>query len=355
MTGLEVSPRKIEIEVTNSCPIGSTSEGRGCVHCSIFAGDSHTKHLALSTANQILKSWSDLGGSKVVFTGGEPLLWKGIDTAVEYAKNLGYYVAVYTSGFSFPEVESLEWARSRIDELFFTLYGSKSIHEKVTEVEGSYESTLNSIRKTMSLNIPVSAYFVPMKWNWHDLERVVTLCHEESVGKLKVLGLILQGRAYDNREGLKLTRAERKNFWESYNELRAISEERWQVSLTSGGMNFCFLLDGSNRRPSCSAWKTACAVTCSGDVIPCLGLRTDAGSRQPNPCFIAGNVNRSDLETIWMREDSVFGEFRYPERYDVAGSCSSCLHYGLCRGGCPARRYLNTGDILEGPDYDCIL
>ncbi len=354
-SSLKTNPKKIEIEVTTSCSIGLESNNLGCLHCSVFGGTTLGGNLSFGAVRDALRSWSNLGGKKAVLTGGEPLMWQGIFEAIEYAKSLGYQVIVYTSGYRLPQETLTALADTEVNEVFLSIHGPETTHDAITKVNGSFQETMSSVRELVEAGTAVSAYFTPTKINVSDLRAVVRICEENGIGKLKVLGLILQGRAFENRKELELSREEKTMFWRSFLDLKGNMEKHGRVRITSGGMNFCFLLEGSGETPSCSAWKTACAITSEGDVIPCLALRLEPGSDGPHPIYVAGNIHKSSLEEIWRREDYPFGLLRDPGNALIEGSCSQCSKYEICRGGCAARRHLNTGSILQGPDYDCLV
>jgi len=89
----------------------------------------------------------------------------------------------------------------------------------------------------------------------------------------------------------------------------------------------------------CAAGITACAVTPSGDVVPCPFLKT----------LIAGNIYKRALEEIWL-DSGVFGGIR---RRKTDNLCVACRFAPFC-GGCRAKDPNLSGESTE-PDKECLI
>jgi radical SAM protein with 4Fe4S-binding SPASM domain len=75
-------------------------------------------------------------------------------------------------------------------------------------------------------------------------------------------------------------------------------------------------------------------------VYPCAFLQ--------DGIFLAGNVTRQSLESIW-RESSAFRMVRNLR----IQSCRNCSRFDLCHGGCPAVAYFLTRS-LDHSDPECM-
>lgn len=88
----------------------------------------------------------------------------------------------------------------------------------------------------------------------------------------------------------------------------------------------------------CLAGRFIIAITTSGDIIPCPFFR-----------FKLGNIMADDILEIW-RDNQTLISLR--DRNNWKGKCGKC-NYKIYCGGCRARAYIQSGDVLES-DPTCL-
>jgi MoaA/NifB/PqqE/SkfB family radical SAM enzyme len=73
---------------------------RKCAYCSNEFNDTlpSAPYADTEKANQMIKQLSEFGFSEIVFTGGEPLLYKPLPRLISYAKSFGIKSVVFTTG-----------------------------------------------------------------------------------------------------------------------------------------------------------------------------------------------------------------------------------------------------------------
>jgi radical SAM protein with 4Fe4S-binding SPASM domain len=91
-----------------------------------------------------------------------------------------------------------------------------------------------------------------------------------------------------------------------------------------------------NYRTRCPCGVHYCRITPEGKVTPCPYLPE-----------VAGDLSRASFGEVW-RESPLFRRLRDGE---LGGKCGRCRYREVC-GGCRARAYADTGDVL-GPDLSC--
>lgn len=79
------------ILLTNRCNLR-------CKHCYLYSGERVREELTLEEWKHVLSQFSKAGGKHVSFSGGEPLMYNGLDELLKYAKELGLEVRLYTNG-----------------------------------------------------------------------------------------------------------------------------------------------------------------------------------------------------------------------------------------------------------------
>ncbi|MBC7129799.1 SPASM domain-containing protein, partial [Candidatus Bathyarchaeota archaeon] len=89
----------------------------------------------------------------------------------------------------------------------------------------------------------------------------------------------------------------------------------------------------------CGAGRLYCSITPEGNVQPCVFMPIKVG-----------DLKKEKFGDIWL-DSEVFNMLR--NRENLKGTCGSCSYKYIC-GGCRARAYAYTGDILAS-DPGCIL
>jgi len=148
------------IELTNRCNLH-------CVHC--YAGSSPTgKDAVLSEGEylDLIKQAADLGCRKVQFIGGEPTLNPSLPALIRYARNCGMeFVEVYTNARRIPETlfECLVEYKVNIAASFYS--NDESIHDNITQVQGSHRSTVANLRRLAQAELPIRIGIIEMSQN----------------------------------------------------------------------------------------------------------------------------------------------------------------------------------------------
>jgi len=118
-----------------------------CVHCYAESGPERDDSLEREMVLAALRDARELGFDFVQFTGGEPLLCPFLLEAVREACRLELGVEVFTNGLVL-DPERLASLTELGVSFAFSLYGaSAEVHERVTRTAGSFETTMNAIRR----------------------------------------------------------------------------------------------------------------------------------------------------------------------------------------------------------------
>lgn len=83
--------KHLNIYLTNSCNLR-------CVHCFMKSGIKYSDELQKDDWENVLRQFSDNGGTNVTFTGGEPLMNRNFEEIVEFAHKLGLGVTILSNG-----------------------------------------------------------------------------------------------------------------------------------------------------------------------------------------------------------------------------------------------------------------
>ncbi|MGH9433395.1 MAG: radical SAM protein [Terriglobia bacterium] len=158
----------LQFDLTEECPLS-------CGHCSNSSGPSRTTRFPLEKLVEFLEQAAAMGVKTVVFSGGEPLCYPGLATALKTARSLDLPVTMFTTGIRDKRyrgpIDLQEWEGLRKAGLVtaaFSLYAApmgREYHNRIVRlkpVDGD-AFTVNemAMRTARAAGIDVQAHFIP--------------------------------------------------------------------------------------------------------------------------------------------------------------------------------------------------
>ena len=133
----------LSIEVTTHCNIQ-------CLHCYVNHQINERSCLSLDVVKDIIKEGYDTGYCRLHFTGGEPLLWKNLFEALDYAFCIGYKtVLINTNGILLSKEICGRLAHYNSVMITVSLDGPEDLHNRIRG-EGSYNHTMQGIENAVN-------------------------------------------------------------------------------------------------------------------------------------------------------------------------------------------------------------
>jgi len=318
MEGLE----ELTLELCDTCP-------QQCLHCSSNSSPSCAEELGIDIALDIVRQAASLGTKKLSLGGGEPLLSPSLGRILDEAAKFGMQLELFTCGIAtlpptltgLPEHLLKDWAKLPNLKVIFSLQGAKALtHEYVTQSKGSYDVLLKSLRSCVLAGITCEINFVPLKPNADEFGQLLEVAEKLGVHQISVLRFVPQGRGWENRGELELTREEEDAFVRKLVRLR----ERKKIEIRTGSP-FNGIVPG-NRVP-CRAGARKLVIQANGNVLPCEVFK------HHQRCIWNLNIHKQSLGTI-LRSQSL-------ARLRSKLEDSDCLH-------CPVHAALRKQQKTEG-------
>jgi MoaA/NifB/PqqE/SkfB family radical SAM enzyme len=263
------------VELTLRCPLR-------CVHCSANAAPERVETL---DPDLLLKRVRELAPLEEIYlSGGEPFEHPSLARIARDTSLLASQVAIYSSGVvGTTQIDALptdvlgKLVRS-VTRVDVSLYGlSASEHDAVTLTPGSFDSTLESIRRLRVVGIPLGIHFVPVSGG-EDVLALAQFAREVGARRFHVLAVAAQGRA----QTLNVNYSER-----FLDKLRLLSTLDFGVEIVISSDLRARLGLGATKRDSLSA----AFVDVNGHLYPSEGKRSP-GTRS------LGTLHRSGFSDL---------------------------------------------------------
>ncbi len=280
------SLRYLMVEVTDRCNLR-------CRHC--YLGDAGRNDLAWNTLLRLLDDFGDIGGLRLMVTGGEPLLYPRFDELDRALEGRPYRTVLISNGTLFGDVDV---AALHFHEIQFSLDGLQEGHEALRG-EGTFHPVVEAIKRAISLGKEVSVATVIHRRNLGELVSLGKMMSELGVSSWTLEFPVPWGRMRDNAELMP-----------GIEESLPFFDLEWGSGPHEGAEDY-----------ACGAHLAA--VDTAGRLMKCGYYRE-----------VSGGEVASGLREAWKRLPKMRPE----------GACTACDLLGECGGGCRFR-----AEILEGP------
>jgi len=318
-------PGRAMFEVTKRCV-------QRCVHCYIddFTGEGE---LNTEEAKSVLRQLFELNCLEVVFTGGEVFMRKDFMELLRYARELHFAIVIYTEANLIDEEIADQLKAISPWRVEVTLLGPDAeLHDRLTQVKGSFERSLRGIRLMLERGIKVTGKTILMKDNIESYPRLRSLFEELDIVHFADPLVTPKSDGDCSVVNRRIEREDMKSLLGD--ESIAPGTIMLGTSMYSDAMNQSWDM------PMCKAGLSFVHIDADGSVLPCVALPVSVG-----------NIREQPLREIWENAE-LFKTFRQTTMKDL-DTCSSCDLYVLCYR-CPGLALLEDGDMYGPSKTGCL-
>lgn len=285
------APAYCTIELTHCCNFQ-------CHHCYIDQKYRTNQEMTTKEIMNLLNQIKDLGVKSLALSGGEPLLREDIFEIIAYAKELGFFVTLFSNGSLIDEYKAKRLKSVGLDAVNISLYGtSERIYEAVT-AKRAFTNTISALRYLKDENIIVNCGTVALRYNAECLADLFEFCKKN--------GFIA-----------------RETTLFEFAIYRIIAREERQIDSRMTDVQFeeFFKIDSrySNFfKHTCNALRGKLVIKPNGDIIPCT----------PWPESY-GNCKETNIGALW--KSSKAQHFRKKEYvFEICENCGFKKYCDIC-------------------------
>jgi len=335
-----------------------------CKHCYANAGRRRPDELTTAQAKQVVDQLYDAGVIAVAISGGEPLTRPDFFEIARYIYDKGMYVSVATNGVLITREVAEKMKHAGVGYVEISLdHTDPKKHDEFRGVKGAWEATVQGIKNCVEAGICTGIATTATKYNYEDIPEMYKLALKLKVDRFMVFNFIPTRRARDMLEA-DLTPEQREELLNFLYDKLEEGKDNLLVFSTSPSYARISLERVAKKRGTqvvpthfagvalkdeavyladfiggCGAGRNYCSVEYNGDIQPCVFIPIKVG-----------NVLKDGFSNVW-RNSKVLNTLR--DRDLLKGGCGRCKYKYIC-GGCRARGYVYTGDIM-GADPGCVI
>jgi heme b synthase len=334
----KASPRLVAWETTRNCNLA-------CVHCRASATcGPYSGELDTRAAFSLLDQISEVGKPIIILTGGEPLLRPDIFDIASYGTQIGLKMVMALNGTLITEKIAKQLAGSGITRLSISLDGAtKESHDRFRGVDGAFEGAIQGIEMAQEVGIEFQVNTTITKTNLAEITAIQELAVNLGAVAHHIFLLVPTGRGkYILDQEIDAEEYEQTLNW-FYEQTE---KTPLQLKATCAPHYYRILRQRARKEGKSVTFKThgLDAVTrgCLGGIGFCFishrGIVQPCGFLDVN----CGDINQTSFADIWNHSETFLALRDYSQ---LKGKCGPCEYKKVC-GGCRARAYEATGDIL---------
>lgn len=306
-------PMQASLELTNRC-------NERCGHCYLPSfKDDPSKTMNAEDWQRILNQLRGAGTLFLILMGGEAMLNPHFWSILSYAKDLSFHISMITNGLKIQTPEVAEKLKNLgMINVTVSLYShNPEIHDSMTRVKGSHAKTVRAIELCRAAGIQVTLNCLIGNKNIESIFDLEDWAMKEDL-MLKFDPMITPKLNGDMSSTLERA---------SEDQLRIYFKEkirRWPNGRPKSS-------DESSGDYVCNAGKGKCAITYSGDLLPCIEIREPIG-----------NLRSEDFADLW--QNHIVAKWRDIKWKDVEGAdqkmmsfCDHCMGMAKNETGSPLK------------------
>jgi radical SAM protein with 4Fe4S-binding SPASM domain len=306
------APYRMDLALTYECQ-------NDCAHCYLERKDK--KELPLDEWKSIITKLWGLGIPHIVFTGGEPTQYEGIEELVTKSEEFGQVTGLITNGRNLRKEGYLRSLVNRgLDHVQITILSHKeSIHDKLAGSERAWKETMEGLKVALGEDLYVSTNTTIMRSNYEDIEETMRYLVALGVKNIAFNSIIRSGKG-EETEGI--TYDELKSV---LTKVKAIADEKGINLIWYSPTPYCEFnpINHGLGIKQCTACSLNMAIEPDGTVLPCQSYYEPLG-----------NILTDPWDKIWNHE--LCETIR--ERKYLDSKCIDCQLSDVCGGGCPLAR-----------------
>ncbi|MEQ1570490.1 MAG: radical SAM/SPASM domain-containing protein [Myxococcota bacterium] len=243
------APATLQLHPARRCDLA-------CGHCYARSGPLEPDEVPLGALETTVEDAVAGGWTAVEVSGGEPLLWRGLERLLQRARAAGATTSITTNGTRLPRVLDLA---PHLDRVVVSIDGIGVRHDRMRGKRGAFDDLVRDL--PVLRGIPFEVRFTLTRDNGHELADVVALAAAHGARAVQVAPLADVGRVA--ADGLVPTDEDTARAWYEAIRRRWTGADGPRVELD--GMNLAHLSDPG---ASLSDWLSPLVVEADGTVVP---------------------------------------------------------------------------------------
>lgn len=308
-------PSQIGIAVTNRCNFS-------CIHCINASSTQSQEEIPVETVKHIIDYMYAHGIICLDISGGEPLLYSGLEEILSYGHTKSLTMSIATNGYLLTSKVVGMFKKFNVSvRVSYDGYDEQTFSE--IRGEGHYKRVLQNINNAIDNGLGISLVTVIHHGNVDRIQHYIKSAASIRIKQLRIMPYVPAGRGKEST--LKMvTPLQWKYILQNFEHWE--TEYDVKVALDTPLMAITHKLTCP-----CIVGKFYLDIKSNGDAIPCALLDIPIG-----------NIFSNSIDEIW--NNRIMQELNNVSLLNK--ECQDCEYLHACAGGCRGMAYLMKGSYL---------
>ena len=312
----------LQIELTNSC-------NERCIHCYLPNKIKDTNQsLPTELVIDVLRQLHDMGGQKVVFSGGEVLLYKRLFDVLEECHRLRLRTLLQSNLLTMTPDMIDKFKQLDIFNVQVSLYSTdEQIHDSITHRKGSWRKTKQNLELLVKNGVHVLISCPVMQQNFSTVSDMRHYADE--IGIDLYFDYVMMAQCDGDKANLE-TRLNREQMRQMIEFMIDTKPEYVEAIAESKSLEEVLRKKFARRKTVCSILSSGMCIDTDGTVYPCPGWNG----------MQLGNIRESRLADIWNHAPKsqelrsvTPNDFKQCLHCDLQNFCNMCAVYNYNERG----------------------
>lgn len=321
------APYRMDLAITYRC-------NNDCDHC-YNARPRNFSEMSVQKWEKIIDTVWDLGIPHIVFTGGEPTLYRGLPKLVAYAEEKGLITGLNTNGRILSDQAYLaDLVDAGLDHVQITVEShDPDIHNSMVSAHNAWSETVEGLKNVLKTRLYTMTNTTLLTHNSPSIQATLHFLAELGVPTVGLNALIYAGKGEAVGSGLQ--ESDLPHLLEGARQITQMHGQRliWYTPTQYCHFNPLQLELGVK---GCTAALYNMCVEPNGDVIPCQSYYQSLG-----------NLLKNKWVEIWEHPTAL----QLRQRKDTPEGCQTCDYLLECGGGCPLSRQHQDINPIQNPVF----
>lgn len=333
-----------------------------CKHCYTVSSDrAYAGELNTAQAKAVMADLRAADVPVLILSGGEPLARPDIFELSEFARDLGFYVALSTNGTQIDESNVDRIAAMGYDYVGISLDGKQDLHDKFRGEQGAFAASLHAIRLCVARGLKVGIRYTLTQLNKQDFPDLLQLMRDEGIHKFYLSHLNYGGRGNVNRGSdayFETTRQALDLMFDSaWRDVRDGADREYVTG--NNDADGVYLLHWVAKHLPQALEATQARLRAWGGNASGVNVANidNLGNVHPDTFWWEenlGNVLERPFGGIWRNPEHALLLGLQQRPRPVKDRCAACRHLDICNGNSRVRAKQITGDVWAA-DPGCYL
>ena len=325
--------REVDLHLTNRCNLT-------CAHCSVDSGRTPYAELPTHVWKAVIDQAVAMDCQYFDLTGGEPLLYPGVEDVIRHISAAGRHLELQTNGLHLTTAKLERLHAAGLRDLVISLDGMGAIHDRIRGRAGAFDETTDGIRRALDRGFSVRVTRVIAR----EADTVDFEMFARHLDALGVAQLSINRFSPVTPVHFLTSKVPEALRWRRFiDEVERVARTvRYRITYEVGYASAGEIDDYRDEEVRCLIERQKWfLIRADGEVFPCYHF-------VHSPGMSLGNVTAHPLSHLTGSSNRAW--HAYSDIAAVPAECEGCGFHDTCGGGCPSPGYLQRGSLaLKDP------